>query len=146
MRVHFETLPPVHGHHVNFRIGINSGPVVGGVIGTYKFQYDIWGDTVNTAARMESHGVPGRIHISHATRELIKDDFVCDHRGTIEVKGKGQMDTWFVRGRLRGSRPRSYELLVRWPVAAEHWRECIRDLADRGTGDQRILHRVEDIL
>ncbi len=96
MQVHFEALPPVHGHHVNFRMGINSGPVVGGVIGTYKFQYDIWGDTVNTAARMESHGVPGRIHISQATHELIKDDFVCDHRGTIDVKGKGEMDTWFV--------------------------------------------------
>jgi class 3 adenylate cyclase len=96
MRVHFEALPPVHGHHVEFRMGINSGPVVGGVIGTYKFQYDIWGDTVNTAARMESHGVPGRIHISQATHELIKDDFVCDHRGTIDVKGKGEMDTWFV--------------------------------------------------
>jgi class 3 adenylate cyclase len=96
MKVHFDALRPIHGHHVNFRIGISSGPVVGGVIGTYKFQYDIWGDTVNTAARMESHGVPGRIHVSQATHELIKTDFVCEHRGVIEVKGKGQMDTWFV--------------------------------------------------
>ena len=96
MRVHFDTLPPVHDHKVSFRIGISSGPVVGGVIGTYKFQYDIWGDTVNTAARMESHGVPGRIHISNATHELIRGDFVCDPRGSIEVKGKGQMETWFV--------------------------------------------------
>jgi len=96
MKAHFEQLPPVHGHQVNFRIGISSGPVVGGVIGTHKFQYDIWGDTVNTAARMESHGVPGRIHISQATYELIKDTFACEPRGTIEVKGKGHMDTWFV--------------------------------------------------
>lgn len=96
MRTHFASLPPVSGHRVNFRIGINSGPVVGGVIGTHKFQYDIWGDTVNTAARMESHGVPGRIHISAATYELINRNFACEHRGTIDVKGKGEMETWFV--------------------------------------------------
>lgn len=96
MRAHFETLPPVSGHRVSFRIGINSGPVVGGVIGTYKFQYDIWGDTVNTAARMESHGIPGRVHISAATYDLIKQDFTCEPRGVIEVKGKGEMETWFV--------------------------------------------------
>jgi class 3 adenylate cyclase len=96
MRAHFEALPPVHGHQANFRIGINSGPVVGGVIGTHKFQYDIWGDTVNAAARMESHGVPGRIHVSSATHDLIKGEFVCTSRGPIAVKGKGQMETWFV--------------------------------------------------
>jgi class 3 adenylate cyclase len=96
MKAHFRTLAPVHGHHVDFRMGISSGPVVGGVIGTHKFQYDIWGDTVNTAARMESHGVPGRIHVSSATYELIKEEFVCEPRGPIDVKGKGTMDTWFV--------------------------------------------------
>lgn len=96
MRSEFSKVRPMHGHDVDFRIGISSGPVVGGVIGTHKFQYDIWGDTVNTAARMESHGVPGRIHISAATHELILDEFVCEARGTIEVKGKGEMETWFV--------------------------------------------------
>ena len=96
MKDHFATLPPVSGNRVNFRIGISSGPVVGGVIGTHKFQYDIWGDTVNTAARMESHGVPGRIHISTPTYELIKQEFVCESRGMIDVKGKGEMETWFV--------------------------------------------------
>ena len=96
MKSQFEELPPLHGHQVGFRIGISSGPVVGGVIGTHKFQYDIWGDTVNTAARMESHGVPGRIHISSTTHDLIKDDFICEGRGTIEAKGKGEMQTWFV--------------------------------------------------
>ena len=96
MKAHFATLPPVSGHRIDFRIGINSGPVVGGVIGTHKFQYDIWGDTVNTAARMESRGVPGRIHISTATYELINQEFICEPRGTIEVKGKGEMETWFV--------------------------------------------------
>jgi adenylate cyclase len=96
MKAHFATLPPVSGQRVNFRIGINSGPVVGGVIGTHKFQYDIWGDTVNTASRMESHGVPGRIHISTTTYELINQEFICKPRGTIDVKGKGEMETWFV--------------------------------------------------
>ncbi len=96
MRSHFERLAPVHGNHVSFRIGISSGPVVGGVIGTHKFQYDIWGDTVNTASRMESHGVPGRIHISPTTHELIREEFVCESRGAIEIKGKGEMETWFV--------------------------------------------------
>lgn len=98
IKVYFEALPPVHGHTTNFRIGINSGPLVGGVIGTHKFQYDLWGDAVNTAARMESHGVPGRIQITAATRELIKDQFSCEARGPIEVKGKGEMETWFVLG------------------------------------------------
>lgn len=96
MQARFSELPPVHGQQVSFRIGINSGPVVGGVIGTYKFQYDIWGDTVNTAARMESHGAPGRIHISQQTYDLIKNEFECEPRGAMDIKGKGQMDTWFV--------------------------------------------------
>jgi adenylate cyclase len=96
MRTHFESLPPVAGEKVSFRIGINSGPLVAGVIGTHKFQYDIWGDTVNTAARMESLGLPGRIHISDATHGLIEDRFECEMRGEIEVKGKGLMRTWFV--------------------------------------------------
>jgi class 3 adenylate cyclase len=98
MKAHFEILPPIQGQRASFRIGISSGPVVGGVIGTHKFQYDIWGDTVNTASRMESHGVPGRIHISAATHQLIQDDFRCEARAPIEVKGKGMMNTWFVEG------------------------------------------------
>lgn len=100
MKDHFEALAPVHGHKAGFRIGINSGPVVGGVIGTHKFQYDIWGDTVNTAARMESHGVPGRIHVSSATYLLTRDEFEFEPRGPIEVKGKGTMKTWFVEAAL----------------------------------------------
>ena len=101
MKAHFEELAPVHGHKADFRIGINSGPVVGGVIGTLKFQYDIWGDTVNTAARMESHGVPGRVHISPATHALIQDSYVCEPRGPIDIKGKGTMETWFVEAPKR---------------------------------------------
>jgi adenylate cyclase len=81
-----------------FRLGISSGPAVAGVIGKAKFQYDVWGDTVNTASRMESHGVAGRIQLSSSTYELIKDDFVVEPRGVVEVKGKGPMETWFLVG------------------------------------------------
>lgn len=81
---------------IEIRIGMNSGPCVGGVIGRRKFEFDIWGDPVNTASRMESHGIPGRIHISEATYELLRTDFECEPRGTIDVKGKGPMRTWFL--------------------------------------------------
>ena len=83
---------------LQFRIGINSGPVVAGIIGRQKFHYDLWGDAVNTASRMESHGVPGKIQVTQMTYELIQDKFICKPRGTIEVKGKGEMDTWFLEG------------------------------------------------
>lgn len=83
---------------LRFRVGISSGPVVAGVIGTSKFQYDVWGDTVNTASRMEQHGIPGKIQVSGATRLLLDGDFVCEPRGTIEIKGMGPMETWFLVG------------------------------------------------
>jgi adenylate cyclase len=84
------------GRKLTFRIGLNSGPVVAGVIGRNKFIYDLWGDAVNTASRMESHGQGGIIQITRATYELVKDDFVCEPRGTVNVKGKGEMEVWFV--------------------------------------------------
>ncbi|MBI3244351.1 MAG: adenylate/guanylate cyclase domain-containing protein [Chloroflexi bacterium] len=83
---------------VDFRIGLNSGSVLAGVIGRKKFIYDLWGDAVNTASRMESHGAGGAIQITRATYDLIKDDFACEPRGTVNVKGKGEMDVWFVTG------------------------------------------------
>ncbi|HET7821936.1 MAG TPA: adenylate/guanylate cyclase domain-containing protein [Ornithinibacter sp.] len=86
------------GHPLQLRVGISSGPAVAGVIGRTKFQYDLWGDTVNTASRMESHGVPGRIHISESTLLLIEDAYICEARGIIDVKGKGPMSTYFVVG------------------------------------------------
>lgn len=83
---------------LDFRIGLDSGPVVGGVVGTSKFVFDIWGDPVNTASRMESTGIPGRIQIGPATYALIRDRFVCEARGRIAVKGKGEMETYFLVG------------------------------------------------
>jgi adenylate cyclase len=81
---------------LELRIGINSGPVVAGVIGRKRFLYDLWGDAVNTASRMESHGASGRIQITRATKELLDDEFVCEPRGTIPIKGKGEIETWYL--------------------------------------------------
>ena len=91
-------VPDQKEHHIHFRIGINSGPLVAGVIGKRKFQYDVGGDTVNIASRMESHGVAGRIQVTRATYELLKDEFLFEPRGTVDVKGKGKMATWFLVG------------------------------------------------
>jgi len=85
--------------HFNIRIGINTGPVVAGVVGSKKFAYDIWGDTVNVASRMESNSKEGKINISHNTYLLIKDDYDCEYRGEINVKNKGMMKMYYVNSR-----------------------------------------------
>jgi adenylate cyclase len=84
---------------VPIRIGIGSGPVVAGVVGTRKIFFDVWGDAVNVASRMESTGVPGQIQVSDETYARLKGDFVLEDRGEIDVKGKGRMRTWFLIGR-----------------------------------------------
>ena len=87
-----------HGRDVPIRMGIASGPVVAGVVGTPKFFYDVWGDAVNVASRMESTGIAGKIQLTQEVYEHLKDDFVLEKRGIIDVKGKGQMSTWFLIG------------------------------------------------
>ena len=82
------------------RLGIHTGPVVAGIVGTKKFAYDIWGDTVNTASRMESSGAVGKVNISGTTYELVKDKFNCIHRGKIAAKNKGDIDMYFVENEI----------------------------------------------
>jgi class 3 adenylate cyclase len=78
------------------RIGLHSGSVVAGIVGVKKFAYDIWGDTVNTAARMEQNSEAGRINISETTYQLVKNKFNCEYRGEIEAKNKGKLKMYFV--------------------------------------------------
>ncbi len=92
-----------HRTDLQIRIGIHSGPVVAGIIGVKKFAYDIWGDTVNTAARMEQHGEAGRLNISSATYALIKDAFICTPRGKVVAKNKGEIEMYFVEAAAEAS-------------------------------------------
>ena len=95
--------------NIDIRIGINTGPVVSGVVGTRKFAYDIWGDAVNVASRMESMSEPGKINVSENTYQLIKDIYECEHRGQIHVKNKGMMDMYFVHGLKESTKPKTLE-------------------------------------
>jgi len=96
------TTSETQSHHFDMRIGINSGPLIGGVIGKKKFVYDVWGDTVNIASRMESSGAPGRVNISPSTHLLVKDHFECEYRGKISAKNKGRIAMYFVNA-VRGN-------------------------------------------
>jgi adenylate cyclase len=97
MRDYIATNTFRNGQRVSFRIGINSGSMIAGVIGRRKFVYDVWGDAVNIASRMESHGLGGAVQITQTTYELIKDEFDCEPRGTMTIKGKGEMEVWLVK-------------------------------------------------
>jgi len=85
-----------NGGKFQVRIGIHSGPVVAGIVGVKKFAYDIWGDTVNMANRIESNSEPGKINISQATFDLVQNDFECEYRGKITAKNKGEVDMYFM--------------------------------------------------
>ena len=97
MRSELQRINESLGELFDIRIGINSGPVVAGVIGIKKFTYDLWGDTVNVASRMESHGKPGEIHISESFYEKVRSHCDCESRGTMIIKGKGEMKTYWLR-------------------------------------------------
>ena len=88
-----------HGRPLQMRVGIHTGPVVAGVIGTRKFSYDLWGDTVNIASRMESQGLPGAIQVTEAAYQRLHERYEFESRGTIQVKGKGEMRTYMLTGR-----------------------------------------------
>jgi adenylate cyclase len=105
-------------HDLRLRIGISSGPVVAGVIGRRRFLYDLWGDTVNMASRMESHGTPDAIQITRSTWELLHDDFAVEPLGLVDVKGKGPVETWRLVGQ-RGDGDRPSEAIHQSQVAAQ---------------------------
>jgi len=100
---------------ISFRIGIHTGPVIAGVIGTQKFSYDLWGDTVNIASRMEAHGMPGRIHVSRAVYDRLRGDFEFESRGRTALKGMGEMETFFLNGAMPGAELRGPQ---RWRSGA----------------------------
>lgn len=99
MIVALDRLNAANGTDLKMRIGLNTGPIVAGVIGKRKFTYDLWGDTVNLASRMESSGVPGAIQVSENTCHALKDDFVLEERGLVQCKGIGEVKTYFLKAR-----------------------------------------------
>ena len=98
MRDAVASLGPMEGATLSVRIGLHSGSVVAGVIGSHKFSYDVWGDTVNLASRMESHGVPGSVHLTAEVVAALGDGFRTEARGEVDLKGKGKLSTWLLLG------------------------------------------------
>jgi class 3 adenylate cyclase len=100
MQVSIQKFKRLDGSPFLLRIGIHTGQAIAGVIGTKKFIYDLWGDTVNVASRMESHGVAGCIQVTEATYQILKNKYQLEQRKAIEIKGKGQMITYILKGRI----------------------------------------------
>ncbi len=99
MRQVLDEVSTGNGGQLLMRIGINSGPVIAGVIGTSKFSYDLWGDTVNMASRMEQYGIANAIQVSEASYLLLRDKFSFEPRGQIHVKGKGEVEAYLLLGK-----------------------------------------------
>lgn len=116
------------------RLGMNTGPLVAGVVGHKKFAYDVWGDTVNTASRLESSGVPGKINISLTTYEAVKDLFECEHRGQVKAKNKGDIDMYF----LNGIKP-EYSVNGEGRVPNENFRDLYRAILREKNSPQVTL-------
>lgn len=125
-----------HGTRLQIRIGVNSGPVVAGVIGTHKFTYDLWGNAVNVASRMESTGTPGRVHVSPTTAQHLDKLFVLQARGAVTVKGIGEVETFFVLGRQTMDASSRMDCL---PLTPAQWSEGLhqacRQLRAHWAGD-----------
>ncbi len=100
MQDYMQDMENIFGEALQIRVGINTGSVIAGVIGIKKFIYDLWGDAVNVASRMESHGKPGYIQVTNATYDKLKDKYILEPRGTVDVKGRGEMMTYWLLGRL----------------------------------------------
>lgn len=98
-----------NGTELSLRVGINSGPVIAGVIGTSRFLYDMWGDTVNTASRMEAYGIPEQTQVTEKTYDLLRERFDLEPREPIEIKGKGRMKTYLLRAERASSGSRGGE-------------------------------------